>query len=95
MSDFVRVLHKTSLLSESFAFVKSINSCCTTALYSDSFKLADEGRMCHPEHMYDVEAHSNTHAHTQINVTVISENNLKRYHESYNDSSRAIFIHVE
>jgi len=51
--------------------------------------------MCHPEHMYDVEAHSNTHAHTQINVTVISENNLKRYHESYNDSSRAIFIHVE
>lgn len=74
MSDFVIILYKTSLLSESFAF-KSINSCCTTALRSDSFKLADEGRMCYPEPMYDVEADSYTHAHTHISITVISENN--------------------
>jgi len=91
MSDFVRILHKTSLLSESFVCVKSINSCCTTALYSDSFKLADEGRMCYPEHMYDVEADSYTHAQTQITVTVISENN----HHVQNVTTKVITNLVE
>jgi hypothetical protein len=33
-TDSIRILHKTSLLTESYAFLKSTNSWCTVSLYS-------------------------------------------------------------